>query len=299
MNPYQQLFSGIKLRWLIPLQWIVVIVISFLISITVDSLPAGFMPPESQYLFKALESVSGQLIFILLLWRMFKAKGFGLNMFWQKPVSAQSWYWLLLLFVPLKLSAMSLNLLISYFIESFNYLPFQEASDINPLGMWIIVPWKSYWYLAYNALSVFNLVLLTPFAEELFFRGIVLHRLSLKYGDYKGLWFSSLLFGAMHLHGFLHATLVGFVLGFVYLQTRNLKVSIYWHILHNAVAILIAMFASDPSILDQFWIEEAFYAMGLGLFGGFLMFLPTGIRWVRQQRITYTSPLFQNQSIDH
>lgn len=298
MNTYQRLFSGLQLRWLVTLKWVVLIGFAILTSITENILPTGFLPPESQYFFDAFESVFGNLIFIGLLWCIFKAKGFSLRAFWQRPVRAQSWYWLLLLFVPLKLSAMLLNLLIGYFIESFNYLPFQKVSEINPLGMWIIAPWKSHWYLAYNALSVFDTVLLGPFAEELFFRGVVLHRLSLKYGDSKGLWLSALLFGAFHFHGILHATLIGWVLGFVYLQTRNLKVSIYWHILHNSISILVAMVASDPSILDHWWIEKMFDAIGLSLLGGFLVFLPIGIRWVRQQRITYTAPLFQESATD-
>lgn len=296
MTDYRQVFAGLQLRGLVPLQWALLIGAYILIEILNLCLPTGFLPPESQYFFEAFPNLLGQLLFIGALWMICKSKGFSLQSFWHLPIAPQKWYWLGLLFIPLMLMSLTLNALIGYFIENFSYLPFEEASELNPLGMWIIEPWKSHWYLAYNFLSVFNLVLLTPFVEELFFRGFVLHRLSLKYGAYKGLFFSALFFGAFHLHGIGHATLIGLVLGFVYLQTRNLRVTIYWHMLHNGVSTLFSILNSDFSILDQPEIEHTFDAVGLGLLGIFLVCLPTGIRWLRQQRVTYTAPLFQEAS---
>lgn len=87
-----------------------------------------------------------------------------------------------------------------------------------------------------NVWSAIVVALLSGFAEEYFFRGI----LQVQFG----IIISSIVFGLFHIgskktviYG-VYATLVGFYLGLLYLYTGNLLVPISVHILNNFLALL-------------------------------------------------------------
>lgn len=74
-----------------------------------------------------------------------------------------------------------------------------------------------------------------PVFEEALFRGIILRGYLRKAPPWKGIVFSGLMFGALHVlpvHVFF-ASLVGFALGYVYYRTRSLGLVILIHFLNN------------------------------------------------------------------
>jgi membrane protease YdiL (CAAX protease family) len=300
MPNYQSLFSSLRLRWLILLWYGTFSGAYLLMALVRFYTPTDFWSPESLSFYEAFPNFLGQITLIGMLWAICRRKGFSLSDFWPKPASPKSWYWLLLLFLPLLLVTIATNFALAYFFEWLmtyrdSFSQTQTILDLNPSGSWILHASKSYWFQAYNFVSVFGTVVLAPCLEELFFRGIALHRLSVKYGSYKGLWLSAMLFGIFHLQGFIDATLFGLVLGFVYMQTRSLKITICWHILHNAVFTLIAIIVSQSEVLTNMWVEGIINAISIGLLFAFLLFLPKGIRWVSHQPIYYTAPLFREK----
>lgn len=118
---------------------------------------------------------------------------------------------------------------------------------------------------------LFSLVLVSiipGIGEELIFRGI-LQKLIEK-GTGKGhlaVWIASILFSSFHLQfeGFLPRLLLGLILGYSFLYTRNLWVPIILHMLNNAVPIISLYFAGDDlSTLDPSASEGVAWYIGVG-----------------------------------
>jgi hypothetical protein len=86
---------------------------------------------------------------------------------------------------------------------------------------------------------------LTPISEELFFRGFLLTGLVNSFGKFRGLIYTSLLFGAMHCCGILNivaTALLGIVFGLVVLKTRSILGSIICHAVNNLCAVTIMLY---------------------------------------------------------
>ncbi len=82
-------------------------------------------------------------------------------------------------------------------------------------------------------------VLITPVAEEAFFRGFVFAGIGRRFGVAKGAIISALLFSIAHVHiGLLVPTfLLGLILAWLYLKTRSLWNCAITHFAFNALAL--------------------------------------------------------------
>lgn len=85
-------------------------------------------------------------------------------------------------------------------------------------------------------------VIIGPIIEELMFRKFMIDRLS-RYGDLLAIIVSSVSFGLFHgnFYQFFYAAMFGFILGYIYTKTRNIKYSILMHMIINflgSVAVL-------------------------------------------------------------
>lgn len=95
--------------------------------------------------------------------------------------------------------------------------------------------------------------LLAPLAEELVFRGAILRKL-LGMFDEKKHWIaiviSALIFGAVHMNipQFVHATLIGLLLGWMYYRTKSILPGVMFHWINNTVAYV--MFNAMPQMAD-------------------------------------------------
>lgn len=83
-------------------------------------------------------------------------------------------------------------------------------------------------------LWVMSVVIFTPIAEELFFRGALI------YPDWKTLTCisSSLIFAVFHMNDVIQAFVLGLLFSAFYVLTGNISVSIICHALNNLLAVL-------------------------------------------------------------
>ena len=91
---------------------------------------------------------------------------------------------------------------------------------------------------------IFRLLLigvLVPIVEELCFRGVILNRLAAWTPKWVAVVVSGILFGIIHMNLFqgLYAGVVGILLGWAYIRTRNLWVPIIGHIAFNSINLLL------------------------------------------------------------
>jgi membrane protease YdiL (CAAX protease family) len=83
------------------------------------------------------------------------------------------------------------------------------------------------------------LVVVAPPVEELVFRGILLHRWSVKWGLTKAVIFSSLAFAMLHANP-MGMFVFGCVMAVLYIRSRTLIVPMVCHALNNAVALTLS-----------------------------------------------------------
>jgi len=111
-----------------------------------------------------------------------------------------------------------------------------KASNIGELKQFFSIP------------TLFILIVVQPFAEEIFFRGFLLVKLSSILGITAGIILSSILFGLAHLsYGNIYpaamTALVGVVLAVSVVRTKNLYTSIIAHTLFNVTSFSLYILA--------------------------------------------------------
>ncbi|MCY6485755.1 type II CAAX endopeptidase family protein [Clostridium aestuarii] len=81
---------------------------------------------------------------------------------------------------------------------------------------------------------------IAPIFEETICRGIILEQLYKRYGMIRAVIVSSLLFAIMHLniHQGVNAFFIGLLLGFVYIKTNSLLLSMFLHFVNNSLVSL-------------------------------------------------------------
>lgn len=97
--------------------------------------------------------------------------------------------------------------------------------------------------------QIISFCILTPIWEELFFRGIVFRRLSLRFKTTTAAVVSSIIFGLMHFGGssMFHAFLVGVLFCYIYARTQNIWVPIILHSFGNFLSTLSLLAPSTPT----------------------------------------------------
>jgi len=101
------------------------------------------------------------------------------------------------------------------------------------------------------------MLITSPVAEELFFRGFVFGIWNHSYGYYKGLSGSAFLFAISHIFYWkiIVALFAGFLLGYVFSRYKNILVAIACHMGINSAPVLseplIRIFGIDPDKIDH------------------------------------------------
>jgi membrane protease YdiL (CAAX protease family) len=137
----------------------------------------------------------------------------------------------------------------------------------NSLSLWISnIPMPDYINEAFEELAISPIILIlsvaviAPIYEEVIFRGILLKGMTKKMNPIIALVVSSLFFALMHMNipQGINAFLLGIVIGFIYLRTGSIYLSIFAHFVNNFLAL---------SLSSLFILVEGKYAMGIhGLF---------------------------------
>ena len=112
------------------------------------------------------------------------------------------------------------------------------------------------------------LITVVPFVEELFFRGILINRLTVKWDIKRAVLLSALIFAILH-RNVIGAFAYGFALAVIYVQTRALIVSIVCHILINGTALGVGVIWS---VFHLPALDGPFYS---GPWFGLLCLLPS------------------------
>lgn len=94
-----------------------------------------------------------------------------------------------------------------------------------------------------SILHVLFLVIVVPPAEELFFRGFLINRWTVKWDISKAVLFSTIVFAILHKN-VIGALAYGFVLAIIYIKSQTLVTSIICHVLINGSALGMAIIGS-------------------------------------------------------
>ncbi len=111
-----------------------------------------------------------------------------------------------------------------------------------------------------DVLTMIMVAVLAPIFEELVFRKILIDRIR-RYGEFMAIFFSAFAFGMFHsnLYQIFYAFAIGIILGYVYVRTGNVILTIIMHMIVNASSSVLAPLA--PAVYEYFY-----YAMlGLGI----------------------------------
>lgn len=131
-------------------------------------------------------------------------------------------------------------------------------------------------------LQAMIVVVLAPLAEELVFRGVLLHRFARRFGLGRGIVISSALFGVMHMNP-IAITVFGMLLCVLHVRSRSLWATTLAHALNNAVPlVMLGMSSSSPRTGAP--NAEELATMGNGLWMGVALFVVTTVllvSWLR------------------
>lgn len=101
-------------------------------------------------------------------------------------------------------------------------------------------------------------VIAAPIVEEIFFRGFILNKWAEKYGNVKGVIFSSLMFMILHLGSLmLPQLLVGLLCATVYIKTKKMIYPILVHALYNFSILASTLISSNESV-EEIIVELAY-----------------------------------------
>ena len=117
-------------------------------------------------------------------------------------------------------------------ILTFYGFNLDESSNITDLEQFFSLP------------SIFLIVAFQPIGEEIFFRGFLLDKINAMAGQETAIVLTSILFGMAHLtYGNIYPAIMtgilGLILAYMVLKTKNLLTSIVAHILFNVASVTL------------------------------------------------------------
>jgi uncharacterized protein len=175
-----------------------------------------------------------------------------------------------------------LLLVVSIPLVQYSYL----VNKMLPLPKWMLaleqdtskmleaIITKEHWYEA--VINVLLIGVVPAIGEEMMFRGILQQQLGRIFkNEHVMVWLSAAIFSAIHMQfeGFLARMILGALLGYLFVWTRNLWVPMIVHLLNNGLQI-IAMYAANikPSEMETMGGEDkmtwwmALISLGLVVF---------------------------------
>ncbi|EPY6470336.1 CPBP family intramembrane glutamic endopeptidase [Clostridium sporogenes] len=105
-------------------------------------------------------------------------------------------------------------------------------------------------------LQFISLCVIAPIFEEIIYRGIMLEQLNKRCGAVKAILISSLFFGIMHLnvHQAVNGFFIGIVMGFIYIKTDSLMLTMFLHFINNLYCLIAGYIAYLDKIESNFSI---------------------------------------------
>ncbi len=139
---------------------------------------------------------------------------------------------------------------------------------------------------------ILSVMVVAPIYEEIIFRGILLKGMSKKTNPAIALVVSALFFAVVHLNvpQGINAFLLGLVIGFIYLTTDSIYLSIFAHLINNLLALLLS--SRFASIGGKYALEVHGVLFALGV-----VFLVIACMGYEQNKIRNVSDIY-NQFIE-
>ena len=115
-------------------------------------------------------------------------------------------------------------------------------------------------------------VILAPIVEELFFRKLLISRME-RHGEKAAILLSGLIFGIFHgnFSQFFYAFALGIVLGYIYIRTRKIGITIAIHMLVNLLGGVLSPLAVQSSYAMMVLVSLA--VIGIAIAGLVLFIL--------------------------
>ena len=135
--------------------------------------------------------------------------------------------------------------------------------------------------------NLFFIALVAAVAEEVFFRGVLQQLLIKQFkNEHVGVWLGAIIFSMMHLqfYGFLPRVILGALLGYLFLWTRNLWIPILIHFLNNALVVTFNFFLKDNSVYHT--LENPTFTISFVLIGFASLLITIFLFWVLKIRLT-------------
>jgi uncharacterized protein len=136
---------------------------------------------------------------------------------------------------------------------------------LNVVNFWVdnVIPPPQWFWELFNKIfendfgfwgAFLKVVIIAPVVEELIFRGVIMHGLMRNYSQFKAIFFSGLLFALFHLNPwqFPATFMLGMLLGWLMIKTRNIGFAIIGHAINNLLVLL--------SITYHDKLEEALFS---------------------------------------
>lgn len=124
----------------------------------------------------------------------------------------------------------------------------------------------------FNSLAgIFVMVVIAPVFEELLFRGVILRGFLKNYSIAKSLIITSLLFGLLHFNLIqsITAVILGLALGWIFIKTGSLWMTIFLHSLNNGISVLLYQLTVKNNVSDS----QLIYVVLVFLIAGAASFL--------------------------
>ena len=147
------------------------------------------------------------------------------------------------------------------------------------------------------AVGVVVIALVPAVAEELVFRGVVQQNLVRWFSPHVGVWLGAAIFSAIHMQffGFVPRFVLGLVLGYLYLWSGNILVSMAAHFTQNAFQLLL-LYATQRGLFGWDFDPDSNTALPLSLVVPSAL-LSAGLLYLLHQRLTAPTPPTQMLTI--
>lgn len=117
---------------------------------------------------------------------------------------------------------------------------------------------------ALPVILVLSVAIIAPVFEEIIFRGIILNGMSRKLNSKVAIVMSALLFAIMHMNLVqgINAFLLGILLGYIYIRTKSIYLSIFAHFINNTIGIMIAVYMEKLVVVNNLLFKGCITVVG-------------------------------------
>lgn len=243
----KEFFSYLKFKELIFLVLIVIATRLVIISI-------GITSGKSTFIFNLF------LYGVVLIWIMIKCNNFEIK--YRKIIGGvpKKFGWLKIIILGISLSFLSAGMF---------WLLLYIGSFISPSLVKKIIKVNTSNFLLQNKYILFLLnrgivIIIVPIVEEFVFRGMLLHKLKVKWGIKRAILISSMIFAIFHLN-FIGGFIFSIILSILYIKDENLIIPIILHIINNSIMTLSLFFTKNninvKQALSLSWSEILAYSL--------------------------------------